>query len=532
MSYGRPESSKRPVRTLTLDLPVEVGQVIEDEDTPPLFVIGPLDGETPHTEYPRTQPDAMEINGGLVQFHFEEPFDKGEYKAVIYESRILDPDGDPVVVKNEDGTRWNSWRFQVYQTFDTQNPEPGEPIGFEGTPEPGSAPAKVTLDGAPVEDGQPELSGEVLSVRTDQPGQVSLEIESLWTEGRPTLYERHLKKVITTREEEPDIVSFVSAGPVDNHRWTHLKGSATLGRMPLGQGGDLALGSAVVRPPKSPANDPLFSRETPVDDSPTDDHPNTYWKTRYTVQPASVDAEIDSYQTRPLLSPGTINDEHNTPDTNPRLYPEGIWREGSIPGPTGEIAAFDLPLGSRLKITCGTETLWEGQSRLLPVLVSLESLASEIGVQASEPGARARILREVWKASKEALALWGTTLPESVTETMREFVLTRVKAGDLRTDKAHGSIRTSLGENRFQGASDRGLERRLAQLADRLRNGEPQAGLFSEDHVPGGSASLAGGTQMASSYREGRPDSGQRYIAPLIPDRVLIANAATRFQYL
>jgi len=532
MPYGRPERSKRPVRTLTLDLPFAVGGVGAADDTPPLFVIGPLDGETDHTEYPQIHPDQVEVSEGLVQFHFEEPFQKGEYKAVIYESRIRDENGDPISLTDEEGNRWNSWRFQVYQTNDAAAPEPGEPIGFGGSPEPEAAPTQVTLDGQELPDGEPELSGEVLTVATGQPREVALDVESLWGEQRPTLYERHLKKVVTLREKKPDLVSFVSAGPIDNHKWTHLKGSVTLGRIPLGQDGNLAIGSAVVRPPKSPANDPLLSRESPDRVTPSGSHPNSYWTTRYEVQPASVEAEIGSYRTNPLYSPATVNDDTNTPATNPRLYPDGIWRDGAIPGPTGEVAVFDLPVGCRIAVTCGAEEIWTGQTRLLPILVGPQSLAAEIGIKASTAGGRARILRSIWQASKEALALWGTSLPESVPKSMREYVLTRIKAGDLRSDKAHGEIETSLGENRFRGANDRGLERRLSQLAQRLREGDPDVALFSEDHVPGGSASIGIAKTPSEKYRDGRPNKSQRQIAPLYPDRVLIANAATRFQYL
>ena len=527
--FGRPQESRRPVRTVTLDLPDEVGSVYDPGgDRPPIKAFGPLDrGEDISDMEPRV-PSSVETDGATAKFTFDQPLGQGAWKIVVYQSRIRRADdGKGFELTDEDGNPWNSWVMQVL------NPGPGRAAPDPGTretkPQPSAPPARVFLDGEQVTGGASELSGEVLRADVHRPGTVEMEIDPLLDGARTSLYERYRTEMIADEEKERPhdkrTFRWASVGPIESFRWAHYRGTNTTGRLMLNKK-ELIYGTAVARPPAEASEDPLID-ETTGTDSPVEGHPNTYKTKTITATPESLDVGIDRYQSPTLVAPETIKDGTNTPARNPRLYPDGVYfpnepvypmssdgmggsglgpmypdaspSSGSTdnvesPGviPPGPVAVFDLPINCVLRLRVGGEVCWWGQTRLVPTLVSPRTAAQEIpGASASNPKDRARLQRDIWRASMEAVHLWGTPLPTDrhgngvVVSTMRDFVLTAVAMGTEYEDGTQGNVSGQQGGHQFSAQSDRTLRRRKHRLAEMLKDQERNAPPMPEDHAPG-----------------------------------------------
>lgn len=511
--YGSPTESRNSVRTVTLDLPAEVGSVYDpDGDRPPVEAYGPLEqGEDISGVEPRL-PSTKEVDGSVVKFTFDEPLGHGAWKVVVYQSRIRRKDnGEGFELTDDNGDPWNSWVLQVLDAGPARSaPDPGT---REGKPQPKTPATAVYLDGEKTPNGASELSGEVLRADVYRPGTVEMEVDPLLDGTRTTLYELYRAEMLSDEEKEQPhdkrTFRYASVGPVQSFKWAQYKGTSTLGRLQLGDNKNMAYGTAVIRKPQHPDVDPLLS-ETTGTESPTNSHPNTYKTRTYTATPQDPDVGIDEYNSPKLLAPETINDDTNTPATNPRLYPEGVYFPDLDQPPPGRAAVFDLPINSTLRLRVGGQVCWWGQTRLVPTLVSPRTAAREIpAAEASTREDRARLQRKIWRASMEAVRLWGDPLPTDqdgngiVVSTMRDYVLTSVAAGSEYEEGTQGEVRGSQGQGQHQFAaqSDRTLRRRKHRLAEMLQDQKRNAPPMPEDHAPGVAAEVGSNADRASYGR-------------------------------
>lgn len=508
--FGSPKESRDRVRTVTLDLPAEVGSVYEpDGDRPPIEAYGPLDRDDDISEMDPRLPKTKKTDGSVVKFTFDEPLGPGAWKIVVYQSRIRREDnGEGFELTDEDGNPWNSWIIQVLDESPArQAPEPGT---REGKPKPTRPPAKVCLDDVQLPTGASELSGEVLKAEVHRPGGVDLEVEPLLSGAREPLYSRYRTEILTDEKQERPhnkrVFRWASAGPIQAYKWAHFKGTTTKGRLQISDG-QLAYGTAVTRPPKHPGPDPLLE-ETTATESPSAEHPNTYNTAYYTVTPESVDVGIDSYDSPLLVAPETINDSTNTPETNPRLYPNGNYFPDGLPA--SRVAVFDLPINCRLRLRVGGSVCWWGQTRLVPTLVEPRVAAQQVpDASADTPQDRADLQRAIWRASMEALRLWGSPLPTDsqgngvVVSTMRDYVLTAVAMGAEHEEGTQGQVTGMQGEHQFSARSDRTLRRRKHRLAEMLKKQKKDAPPMPEDHAPGAHAEIG---SSANTPQYGRSD--------------------------
>jgi len=501
--HGSPEESRSPVRTVTLDLPAGVGSVYDvDGDRPPVEAYGPLDEDDKIKNMRPRLPADKTIDGSTVKLTFDEPLGAGAWKIVVYQSRIRRADtGDGFDLGD-----WNGWFLQVLDTGPARGvPDPGT---IETKTEPDPAHATVCLDGEPVPEGTGELSGEVLRADVRCPGTVSLEVESLLDGARTTLYEQYKTRVLAdeTQEEPRNKRSFwfASVGPIQSHRWAEYQGTETLGRLPISEG-QMAYGTAVVRPPEHAGVDPLLSKSAATG-SPSAGHPNAYNTATFTAQPEQVGVGIEEYESPTLVAPKTINDPTNTPETNPRLYPGGVYFEDQIPA--GRAAVFDLPINSTLRLKVGGAVQWWGQTRLVPTLMRPRTAAQQVpDVSASTPAGRANLQRRIWRASMEAVALWGEPLPTDnagngiVVSTMTDYVLTSLAMGSEYEAGTQGRVTGTQGGHRFSAQSDRTLRRRKHRLAELLEEQEASAPPMPEDHAPGVAAEIGSEAQSGTCGR-------------------------------
>jgi len=508
--YGRPKESRNLVRTVTLDLPAEVGSVRDpDGDRPPIEAFGPLQRGDDISEMDPRLPSTKEIDGSVVKFTFDEPLGPGAWKIVVYQSRIRRKDnGEGFELTDDDGKPWSSWIVQVLDTGPARStPEPGT---REGKPQPNRSPTVVYLDGERLPTGASELSGEVLKAEVHRPGTVSLEVDPLLSGAREPLYERYRTEILTDEKDEHPhnkrVFRYASVGPIEDFRWAHYHGTPTTGRLRIESGtGQRIYGTAVTRPPKHVGPDPLLSK-TETTDTPTTGHPNTYKTRTYTATPQDPDVGIDSYGSKTLVAPDSIDDDTNTPETNPRLYSDGIYFPDGLP--VSRVASFDLPINSTLRLRVAGQVCWWGQTRLVPTLIEPRTAAQEVpAANASTEEGRARLQRKIWRASMEALGLWGSPLPTDsrgngvVVSTMRDYVLTSVAMGAEHEPGTQGEVEGQHGDHEFIAQSDRTLRRRKHRLAEMLKEQKGNAPPMPEDHAPGLVAEVASNADTPSYGR-------------------------------
>ncbi|RME29042.1 MAG: hypothetical protein D6800_03245 [Candidatus Zixiibacteriota bacterium] len=349
------------------------------------------------------------------------------------------------------------------------------------------APAQVYLDGKLLKPGQPDLSGEVLTIVADPSAQIELIVEPLL--GEDTLYQRYLHHTDVI-ENGVLYQHWGSAGLIQNYKYAVYYGHQTQGKMLL-DGGRFLIATPVLRIPS--ANDPLIGRNTQTLQAGL----NSYQVTSLDVTPYK-NIEIDGipvqqYQPRPFVIPENIVDPNDTPQTNPFLFPGYLYLDSLQPLDGDEqMAVFDLPLNSRIYVVVNGQEVWWGQTRLLPMLVSPRRIQRSF----SSMEELADLSYWIWRASMEALSLWKCALPSSVNVTMEEFVLSRVAYGWPREDGSQGSIRVQVGDTSFSGTSDHSLKRRLANLAEMLRACQDDPGLFPEDEF---------GAEWVSPHKYGDP---------------------------
>jgi len=512
--YGFPKESRRPVQTIKLDLPVEIGSVEDPTgDRPPIKVFGPYDADEEGVdlgEYDPVTPIDHEINENVVKFPFEEPFGRGMYKVVVYQSRIYrSSNGEAIeLTVDETGEAWRGWQFQVLDETVSQ-PRPGnQRTVTRGRDRPK---VEVFLDGNKVPSGSSELSGEVLTVESTGSAQISMETEPLLSKApAESMYSCFRGEVAESKEVDHETVyvrHFASAGPVGKMKWAHYHETPTVGKLPVDDDKEAKVGIPVVRPVKRPDNDPLLTWERSTE-SPSVDHENTYQIVHYCAEPQTPGLGFDSYRSTAIVAPETINNDANTPDINPKIYPDAVYKEDAddLPSQSMKAGVFDLPLNSEVRVKVNGRVRWWGQTRMLPALVSPRDANASIdhlNVETRE--SRTKLLRDIWKASMEALELWGSSLPTDaagqgvVVSTMRDFVLTRLAIGSPYQEGIQGEASGEQGGQQFSAQGDRAMRRRLHALSQLLKEGEANAPIMPEDDLPTAQATV--GAEAGLTFR-------------------------------
>ena len=488
--YGSPEKARRELYTLTVDLPREVEDVTALEgDRPPLVVYGPIKKGQPYHEADMQRPHAYDINGVTVDFHFDPPIKEGRYRALAYIDRFKAADGEPFDIFDErTGAPWTGWFFDILESTSRYGPAPPhiEQV-TEETPEP--VQVSVHLDGSPAPDVQ--ASGEVLTVITSEPADVSLNISPLIQGRQGTLYEKFLTQHYYDLEDGRTAVSFVSTGPVDDYKWAKYYPMDTMGRLPLEPNRSLLIGEPVMRRPEPAVVDPHMEREETIGFS-KEGHENSYTRVRYHVTPQNPESFLTDYTSRSFLSPEIIHDQNNTPDRNAHLFPNAIYREDVI-GPEALIGTFDLPLQSRIQVMVNGRPRRSLQTRLVPLITSPSRVRSELDMDGGRSDEE--WLEKIWRASMVALRLWGCSLPANgyPTPSMTEFVFMYLLGGPERMDGAQGTQHVRLGPQTTITQSDRAQSRRLANLADMLADCIAEAPFDLQDHVPSQTVGISAG---------------------------------------
>lgn len=507
--YGSPHKARRELHTLTVDLPREVESVSPVAgDRPPLVVYGPVTKGQPYHEADTQLPHAHDINGTTVQFHFDPPIEEGGYRVVAYIDRFKAADGEPFDIFDEtQGVPWTGWELQILESTPRYGPAP--PHVETKTIEPAPATSfSVFLDGKTTP--AVEASGEVLTVVTEEPATVELEIEPLLTGRQCSLYEKWLTKKQYDLDDGRAAVSFASVGPVGSYKWAKYAPMKTKGRFPIDKG-QLLIGEPVMRIPEPAVVDPHLDREETIGFS-KDGHVNSYTRVQYHARPQDPESLLDEYVSRPILSPEVLHDSNNTPDRNRNLFPNAVYQE-EAPGPEARIGTYDLPLQSKVHIKINGERRKTIQTRLLPLITTPERVRTELNLDGGRPDDD--WLRRIWRASMIALNLWGCSLPRNgyPTPSMTEFVLMYLSHGPQRQDGAQGMQTATLGPQTTKVQSDRRASRRLANLADRLKNCETEAPFDLEDDVPSRTVGLSEG----ADFNHYAPVSRRRLMKELLP---------------
>lgn len=482
--YGYPKETQRDVRTVVLDLPRPVDSTTDiDGERPPIKLHGPLSEDEKPSEGNYRKAEALDIEGTTVRVHYNPTLGPGRYRVLVYQSRIEAEDGDSYDLRNEDQTHFVGWDIKVLQAEPrhgarppTREPdEPEEEIFYE-----------VLLDGDPAP--KFEMSGEVLTIVTEDPASVELEIEPLYAQENRSLYENYLSRKEHTVDGQP-AVSYFAAGPVFDYKYGLYNGHDTMGRVPVDADTKRAgVYLPLFREPVPAQYDPLVDTDTEV----VEVEGNSYYKTSYTIRPQVDVGNLFAYETPDFVFPIQVNNEYNTPDRNPRLFPHSVFvPQNCVPVETNT-GPLDLPLHSCLHVCIGDERVWTGQTRLLPMLVTLRQVKAELGWDIHGPIQRREALQRIWHASQEALDLWKCPFRSSrVPASLMEFVLTRLANPVSRTDGTQGAVTTRLGDEAFTGRSDNAAARRLSGLSQLISECESEVPIEVEDLIPTGSAGLA-----------------------------------------
>lgn len=217
---------------------------------------------------------------------------------------------------------------------------------------------------------------------------------------------------------------------------------------------------------------------------------NLYTEYSPLVTPQKRAASLQQYDGASTAWPKEIYDTTVTPDRNPRLFEDAVYvgetHETGWSPIEERYGVFDLPLQSELVVRVNGQERWRGQTRLLPTLIEPRMAELELGWDISSRAARQEAMRRIWKASMEALRLWGCSLPRNgkPTPSMVEFVLTRLANPVDRSSGVQGDATSKLGDQMTRAKSDRASERRLANLGELLRNCEETVPLDINEQLP------------------------------------------------
>jgi hypothetical protein len=507
--YGRPEESRREQRTLALELPRDIADTTDPAgDRPPIEVYDVTDLEDPDLSgmAPITPID-VDLEGPIAEFHFSPALEPGEYQVVVRQSRLTAEDREPYELL-EDGFPWTGWTFQVLNASDRHEPD----VAGEKETRTRTRPStEVYIDGDTA--GSHGLSGETITVIPgEETDEVELLIKPLLSGQKAPLYADYVSKTPHTVDGK-QAFTFSAAAPIEDYRWGVYHGVNTVGQVPQTSGSKV-VGVPVMREPVAAEYDPLvtYTRKS------VERAPNTYATVEYDVTPQNKSVEVSKLEQDLIIGPEKIEDSYDTPDTNPRLFDHGIYRDKPAPEPTDEVAVLDLPLHCQLAVEVDGRRVWGGQTRLLPVFVSLERAEAELGWVLDNPQAESEALRRIWRASIEASRLWGCGMPPGPRPpgTVREFVLTRLANPIDRTSGTQGETRSQIGGQRTSAKSDRAGERRLSALAALLKDCESSVPMRPEEHIPAMSVGYADAANTQYPEAGGNPAD---IIAPLYDSR-------------
>lgn len=503
--YGTPAEAVAPLRTLTLDLPAALAWTADPQQNAgaALYLLGPVVAGADLDSLPRLEPASVSYTVGstVVHFTFADLIAPGSYRVVVLQSRLKDMSGNTIELLDELGEPWTGWDLLVIPGV-RSFAEPGvqEPLVLRPTNPPlvrvvDDNQFTVRLDGTAVPAGKSVLSGEVLTVETTNPADITLEVEYLMRGQTMSLYELYLHRILEPADGGLHRTHFVSVGPVWDAAWAVYYGHRTDGTLPIdSETNQLVVWPGVVTTPKPITSSPRITLTS--EEVAPQGHPNTYTKVSYTVTPLK-DPNLASYTSLDLIYPKVLVDADDTPIENPRMFPGGVYFPTMLaPTEDDTVASYDLPINCRIRIYANGTEIWWGQTRLVPMLVSSRRFFQLRGGRPFSHAEISDIELQVMRASVEALTLWKCVLPTSVTSTMEEYVLTRLAYGWPLEDSSTGAYMVRLGDHMFSGTSDDMLHRRLSNLADLLARCVADAPIFPDDEMPAAVAMVASASYL------------------------------------